>query len=222
MIDLAGLFRLNRRRKVEDNIGKTRINDEEMNLIIYTDKRQDNLSDYFENKGLKVDQIYSSLEEAKSAFLMSRRRVRLVVIDTGTGVLSSSRMQEELENCLQYTDGVDKMFSVFLTKKTYFERNYLVQYHPYRGMEDALKKIIAYEENYGLLHRTQRRYDAESDIKFIGDRPPKENLKGVDRERHLDFVALTQKEELYNYDDKTLESTVPEGVYLAPTYEVNF
>lgn len=219
--DITKLFRLNRRRKAEDNIGKAQLDPEsEISLIVYTDKRLDNLADYFENKGLNVSQIHSDLIEAYSEFLGASGRVRLVVIDTGTGILSSSRLQEILNDCMVITDGRDKFFSVFLTKKTFFDRNYMVDYHPFRSMEDTLKKVIAYEENYGELQRTVRKYEAEHDWKFMGDKPPKVKLRGVAKEKMDDYNRLNDDYSDLYFPLVTLSETTPEGCLELPGFNI--
>lgn len=126
----------------------------DMTLLILTDKTVPNLRAYLHSQGIKVDEIYYDINDAKIGMFMQSSYCRLVIMETGLGKFTSTVMREELSDLLGICDGVEKKISVFYTdsviksENTEGRRNKEVDWYKFTTTVDALNIIRTYNENY--------------------------------------------------------------------------
>lgn len=96
---------------IEDEAEKEQ---ESLILYIVTDRKTKGLVNYFRECGLNVSNIISSISQARDTLLMQYKPCRFVIIDTGTGKFTSTKVRQELIDVLGICDESNKV-SVFYT-----------------------------------------------------------------------------------------------------------
>lgn len=166
----------NKNTKEKDNKKIPFIRKEEnKTLYIITDKDNTNLINYYRGYGLNVSNIFTNLDDARNATVMSIEKIRLVIIETGTGKFTSIAARKDLLDIAGLAND-DINISIFYTdnivkKEIEYDASVdisKVKWYKYRSTADVLANMLQYskkyKENYILDAMAQKTKDKDENI----------------------------------------------------------
>ena len=167
-----------RKNKMGENEAVISNGDKDTALLLLIDKKIPNLRAYIHSRGIKVDEIYYDINEAKIGMFIQSGYCRLVVVETGLGVFTTTVMRAELSDLLGICDGVEKKITVFYTdsiiksENTEGRRNKDVDWYKFKTTAETLDIIKAYNEKYVTDKELQEEVleSYEQVMKFTGDK----------------------------------------------------
>ena len=89
-------------------------NKEKVMLYLIADKEVPGMLEYFRERGLNISKLFTDIGEARSNLLLQENRIRIVIIDSGTGRFVSTIVRKELVDLIGISDE-DNLFTVFYT-----------------------------------------------------------------------------------------------------------
>ena len=149
--------------------------EENKTLYIITDKDNINLINYYRGYGLNVSNIFTNLDDARNATVMSIEKIRLVIIETGTGKFTSIAARKDLLDIAGLAND-DINISIFYTdnivkKEIEYDASVdisKVKWYKYRSTADVLANMLQYskkyKENYILDAMAQKTKDKDENI----------------------------------------------------------
>ena len=102
---------------VEDTVEKEK---EKYKLIIVTDRKTLQTKRYFNEHLLKVSKVFNSIDSAYTELMYSMGNIRVVIIESGTGLLSSVQSREDCTDLIKLVDDKIKV-NVFYTDEHLYE-----------------------------------------------------------------------------------------------------
>lgn len=154
--------------------------DEDRVLYIVIDKEIPGLIDYFRSIGINVSYIYNRISKARDSILMQPLSCRIIVIDTGMGIFTTTKVRHELIDMLGICDEDNKV-TVFYTDsvlkddtvKELGKNKSDLDWYKYIKTADVANYILGLGENYILDdHEDTGVYDSvnnEELLEFRGD-----------------------------------------------------
>lgn len=126
-------------------------------LYIVMDKEIHGVTEYMRGLGLDVYAVHNSIEDVRDPILMATDPSRLAIIETGTGILTSTKSREQLLDIIGMQDE-DTEITVFYTDDTIKRdaQRHLgkgtkgVDWVVYKSTLDVVAKLLQYRENYIL------------------------------------------------------------------------
>lgn len=89
-------------------------NKEKVMLYLIVDKEVPGMLEYFRERGLNISKLFTDIGEARSNLLLQENKIRIVIIDSGTGRFVSTIVRKELVDLIGISDE-DNLFTVFYT-----------------------------------------------------------------------------------------------------------
>lgn len=202
---------------VQQNIQQTdQSNQSKQDMVLYiiADKKENGLTAYFRDCNIRVSSVFDDIIEAKNAVLMQSQPTRIVIIDSGRGKFTLTKVRDEIIDMLGisdeqnkttvfYTDSVLKVDTLRALGKAGKEIDWI----QYKSTPVVAATILSYKENYI--------YDMEDDIeKFLpekevlslkgltysGEKSPRMEISGFTRKAILDNIVNKQGDELQGYE----------------------
>lgn len=194
----------------EDKAEQEPVIKEDMVLYVIIDRDIPGLVRYMTESGLKVSGIYNSITEVKNAVLMQSEPTRIVVIDTGLGKFTTTKMREELIDMLGISDEQNKT-TVFYTdsvlkidtNKSLGKSGKSIEWIKYTTTSIVVATIMSYEETYVYDTRAEDNLTEteESVMEFKGLTT---KLKEVSRHNIPGFSSEAIQTHMINSDSECL------------------
>ena len=192
------------------------VNKTDMVLYIIADKKENGLTAYFRESGIKVSAVFDDITDAKNAILMQSMPTRIVIVDSGKGKFTLTKVREDIIDMLGISDEQNKT-TVFYTDsalkvdalRTLGKAGKEIDWIPYKSTHIVAGTILAYKENYV--------YDMEEDVearekskdilsmrgfKYTGEPSPRMEPVGLTPEVILKNVINGQGEQLKSFEIK--------------------
>ena len=143
-------------------------------LMVLVDKYIPNFQKYMCDRGINVSNVYRSIEDAKVGMFMNSSCCRLIIIETGIGVFTTTKARAELTDLLGIADGINWFISVFYTDSIIKSENSRkiknVDWYEYSTVGEMIKQLIQYKEKYvmdgDLVEEVLPEYDEAVKLKF--------------------------------------------------------
>lgn len=151
-------------------------------LYMLVDKKIPGMMRFFRESRLRVARIFTSIDDLRGALLMEDRKVRIAVIDTGSGKFTSMASRKELVDTIGVGDE-DSSFTVFYTdnslkadvEEILGSAKKSIDWVKFTGTLVVTAVLLSYKENY-ILSNSEIEYndrlESEDDIlEYVGDDP---------------------------------------------------
>ena len=186
----------------------------DMVLYIIADKKENGLTTYFRECGIKVSSVYDDITEAKNAVLMQSLPTRIVIIDSGKGKFTLTKVREEIIDMLGISDEQNKTTVFFTdsvikvdTMRALGKAAKQIDWLQYKSTPIVAATILAYRENYV--------YDMEDEADEIADEKTILSMEGFkyrgEESERMGVVGITPKavlDNIVNEDGTELEGFV--------------
>jgi len=124
-------------------------------LYAIIDKRLPGLLEYMRESGLNVSRIFQNITDARNTILMQYRPARIIVIETGMGIFTATKVRQEIIDMLSLSDD-DSKITVFYTSsvlkmdavKTIGETNKNIEWVNFKSVVDVIADVLLYKETY--------------------------------------------------------------------------
>lgn len=141
----------------EEEEDGTNIDEQDMLLYIITDKKTTGLLNYMRESGLKVNKILASINQARDILLIQSQPCRFVIMDTGTGRFTSTKVRQELIDVLGICDESTRV-SVFYTDsvikseatRVFGKTGISIDWHKYVNTVQTVATLLQSNEKYIL------------------------------------------------------------------------
>lgn len=188
--------------------------DVDMVLYIIADKKENGLTAYFRDCNIKVSSVFDDIIEAKNAVLMQSMPTRIVIVDSGRGKFTMTKVRDEIIDMLGISDEQNKT-TVFYTDsalkvdtlRALGKAGKEIDWIQYKSTPIVAATILAYKENYV--------YDMEDDIeskddeksilsmkglRYTGENSPRMEISGFSKKSILENIVNKQGNELQGFE----------------------
>lgn len=179
-------------------------------LYIISDRNVPGIMKFYRESGLRVARVFTSLDKARGVLLMEDRKIRVAVIDTGTGKFVSASVRKDLIDMIGVSDD-DTSFTMFYTdstlkddiKESLITLDKHVDWVKYTGTLVVTANLLAYPENY-VLNTSEIEYkdtlESQDDIMdHVGDDP------GVDMSKPMVIHGFSPEQIIAGLTDPNYE-----------------
>ena len=124
-------------------------------LYAIIDKKLPGLLEYMRESGLNVSRIFQNVTDARNTILMQYRPARIIVIETGMGIFTATKVRQEIIDMLSLSDD-DSKITVFYTSsvlkmdavKTIGKTNKNIEWVNFKSVVDVIADVLLYKETY--------------------------------------------------------------------------
>lgn len=155
------MFKLGKKVNIEGSMsnreGEGVVNErKDVKLYIVTDRPKHGLINYFMECGINVSNVFTSIVDARNEILMQLSdHTRIVILDTGTGKFTSTKMRQELIDLIGICDVTNKV-TVFYTDsvlkvdtlKVLKDSAVGIDWFEYKNTLSVILQLLSYNENY--------------------------------------------------------------------------
>lgn len=143
-------------KKIEDSINYIGITNKIVFILI--DNKEEQLRDYLNTIGIKVELITSDIEEIRLKTLVEERPLTLIIIDSGTGKYTHMSARKEIYDLIGICTIDDRDTRVYYTrgvlKSDYFtvggEKTKKIRWEKYSGMASIINREFIGNDNAKL------------------------------------------------------------------------
>lgn len=144
-------------------------------LYIITDKYISGMLEYFRHYGLNVSRIFLSVEDARDSILMQLAKSKLVIIDTGSGKLSSISAREQIYDILGLGSEDNKIKFFYSDKMLKSDSdNEHIEWIKYKSTSNVLAMLLQKkgEDNYIETYDYMKVSDLKESLDYKGKKVP--------------------------------------------------
>ena len=181
-------------------------------LYVVTEKQTPNLKDYMFGCGLKTKRIIYNITDARNTMLMENKNVRMVIVETGMGLFTATRVRQEIIDIVGLADKDNKITIFYVSEvlrsdvnKAIGKNNRHIEWIPYDNMINTIAKILSYREKY-------------IDYDYIQNIVNRDKLYSFKGEKSTDNTK-TYEDGFINIERNMVENTINKGDSL-PKYKV--
>lgn len=149
-------------------------------LYLVTDKMIPGLLTYLRECGLNVSRIFDNIDKINAVLMMQSQKVRVVILDTGTGKFLTTSIRKDLIDMLGSSDD-DVKFTVFYSDSalkidTIYELGKVgkqINWIHYMSTPAVVANLLQSNENYIMSspEKETPRETMESALMYVGDDP---------------------------------------------------
>lgn len=155
----------------------------ELELHILIDKRLPGIREYARDCGINIHSVYEKVEDAQDSLLIKLNPYRLVVIDSGTGRFSATKVRKAIIDILNLCDENTKAYVFFTdtalktdSKKELSEARKSVEWFHYKNTAQVIATLLQSDEKYIKVDTDIPDIAAEDLLNFKGNTVGKERV----------------------------------------------